>query len=248
LGKVISPLKRTFASGRSRVLVMSDKQAPFDHRDAVDFLDSVNRKYKCTQVVDIGDEIDFHAMSDYDHDPDGLSPGDELRASIKAMKPYYDLFPKVKVCISNHTSRPFRQAYKHGFPEALLRPYRDFLQAPKGWSWGDEWEIDGVRYEHGDGIAGGARAAAYNAPLKNMQSTVFGHFHSYAGVQFLANPQVLLFGMNVGCLIDVDAYAFKYGKKTKEKPILGCGVVLGGLPLFVPMVLSRRGRWIGRLQ
>jgi hypothetical protein len=41
----------------------------------------------------------------------------------------------------------------------------------------------------------------------------------------------------VACGIDRKAYAFNYGRDFKDKPVLGCGVVLenGRIPMFVPM-------------
>jgi hypothetical protein len=36
-------------------------------------------------------------------------------------------------------------------------------------------------------------------------------------------------------MVDVDAYAFQYGKNSKDKPVIGCGVVIDGVPSFIPM-------------
>jgi hypothetical protein len=57
----------------------------------------------------------------------------------------------------------------------------------------------------------------------------------------------MIFGMNTGCLIDVDAIAFKYARGSAFKPTLGCGVVISGVPYFVPMLLNARKRWTGEL-
>lgn len=227
------------------VMAVGDLHAPFMHADTVPFLKDVKAKHKPTEIVIEGDEADMHALSDYDHDPDGLSAGGELEAAIEQLQPIYKLFPNASVCTSNHTARPFRQAYKHGIPKAFLKDYKDFLQAPKGWTWADDFEIDGVKYEHGEGQTG--QNGAIKAALGNMQSTVIGHIHSFAGIQYSANPKHLVFGFNVGCLIDKDAYAFAYGKKIKHKPILGVGLVIKGIPLFIPMQLDKHGRWNGKL-
>ncbi len=215
------------------------------HQDAVAFLGEVKRIHKPTKIVLLGDELDMHALSDYDHDPDGLSAGDELNAGIAQIQPIYKMFPVAKVCTSNHTARPFRQAYKHGIPRAFLRDYREFLQAPKGWEWAERWEVDDVWYEHGEGFSG--QNAAIKAALGNMNSTVIGHIHSFAGVQYNANPKHLVFGFNVGCLIDHKQYAFAYGRTIKNKPIIGVGVVTKGVPTFIPMSLDRHGRWTEKL-
>jgi len=233
---------------KDTVLVISDLQVPFQHKDAYDFLEEVANAYPITEVVCIGDEIDFHALSDYDPDPDGFSAGHELQRAIDNLAPLYEMFPEVKSCISNHTLRPFRRAYKCGIPKALMRGYQEFMQAPDDWAWRNYWVIDGVRYEHGHELGGGyGKTVTANAPLKNGRSTVFGHFHSYAGIQYVATPEALLFGFNVGCLIDFKSYAFAYAQGTKSRPVLGCGVVDEGIPTFIPMLLNKKGRWVGRL-
>lgn len=233
-------MKRT-----EKVMVTPDLQMPFHHRDSLDFLSAVIKKEKPSVHVNVGDEVDFHALGDWDHDPDGMSAGDELQAAQKALKDLYSLIPETLVCTSNHTARPFRKAFKHGIPRAFIKDYKEFLKAPKGWHWSDDWEIDDVIYEHGEGQSG--RDGAIKAALANMQSTVIGHIHSFAGIQYSANSKHLIFGFNTGCLIDRHAYAFAYGKKFKNKPILGCGIIDRGIPKFVPMLLDKNGRWVGKL-
>lgn len=235
----------SWLKNRKRVLVISDTQVPFHHRDYLGFLKAVERKYKCNEVVHIGDEMDFHAISNWDTDPEGLSAGDEFKKALKEMHNMYKAFPKVKACISNHTERPYRKAFKHGLPREFVKNYHELLQAPKGWEWDEYWIIDEVQYEHGEASSG--RNGAIKAAEQNMRSTVIGHIHSHAGIQYTANPRFLIFGFNVGCLIDRHTYAFAYGKKFRAKPIIGCGVVIQGVPVFIPMQLTKRNRWTGRL-
>lgn len=230
--------------GKETVLAVSDLQMPFEHKDSLEFLKWVKGKYKPTVVVNIGDEVDMSALSDYDHDPDGYSAGHELEKAISHLQAHYKLFPDTLVCTSNHTARPFRRAHKYGIPKAYLKDYRDFLKAPKGWVWADKHEIDGVVYEHGEGQSG--PLGALKQALANMQPTVIGHLHSHAGIQFSANSKHLIYGFNVGCLIDVNAYAFAYGKKLTQKPILGVGIIEKGIPQYIPMLLDKHGRWINR--
>jgi hypothetical protein len=223
------------------ILAVSDIQAPFQHVDALDFLAAVKKKYRPDVHVNMGDECDFHALSDYDTDPDGYSPGNELEKALEFMRSYYDLFPEAKVCISNHTVRPLKRAFKAGIPRAFLRTYHEFLEAPKGWQWADKWEVDGIIFEHGESF-GGENAHIKHA-LANMKSTVIGHHHSIAGVTYYANEDTIIFGMGTGSLIDVTQYAFAYGRKLKKKPIIGLGIIVGGTPRYIPMVLKSNGRW-----
>lgn len=226
------------------VMAIPDLHIPFQHEDAFKFLKAVKNKYKPHEVVNLGDIEDWHSISMHDHDPDGLSPGMELQALRKSIKPLFKLFPKMKICTSNHGSLPLRRAFKFGLPAELIKSYKDILEAPKGWQIADSWEVDNVVYEHGEAFSG-AQGAIKSANA-NMQSTVIGHIHAFAGIQYSANQKHLIFGFNVGCLIDRTKYAFAYGKKIKAKPILGVGIIRNGVPTFIPMIL-KNGRWINKL-
>ena len=73
--------------------------------------------------------------------------------------------------------------------------------------------------------------------------TVQGHYHSSCSIQYWGNPNNLNWGMQVGCLIDAKSLAFEYCKTQKSRPIIGCGIIIDGLPKLLPMVLSKGGRW-----
>ena len=235
------------------VLVISDIQAPYGHKDALDFVYEVWMKYvrptrRQKEIINIGDETDSHSIGDWPSDPDLDNAGPELIKCIQYLSPWYEIFPNVKVCTSNHTDRIFRKAFKHGIPRAYLKNYREFLDAPHGWVWRDYWEIDGIRYEHGHAFSGGTTGdrALIQLPLLNRQSTVFGHFHASAGIRYLqSDTKGQTFGMCVGCLIDPTSRAFLYGKLIKHKPVLGCGLVLAGEPRFISMRLGKGNRWLG---
>jgi hypothetical protein len=227
------------------VMVIPDMHIPFHHADAFDFLKAVKTKYKPHEFVNLGDMEDWHSISMHDHDPDGMSAGDELKSLRDQVKPMFTLFPKLKICTSNHGSLPFRRAFKFGLPSELIKSYREILRAPTTWEWSDQWEIDGIIYEHGDPFSG--QNGAIKCAEQNMKSTVIGHIHSFAGIQYSANSRYLIFGFNSGCLIDKDKYAFAYAKKNKRKPIIGCGLIVDGIPQFIPMRLNNSGRWNGKL-
>lgn len=227
------------------VLAVPDLHIPFHHNDAFRFLAAVKRKYKPHAIINMGDLEDWHSISMHDHDPDGLSPGMELQALRKGVKPLFKLFPRMKICTSNHGSLPLRRAFKFGLPSELIKSYKDILEMPDGWQIADSWEVDDVVYEHGEAFSG--QQGAIRSANANMQSTVIGHIHAFAGIQYSANSKHLIFGFNTGCLIDRHKYAFAYGKKIKAKPILGCGIIVDGVPTFIPLKIDKRGNWTGRL-
>ena len=228
------------------VLVIPDTQIPFDHQDSIKFLKAVEKRCKPTRYVQIGDLTDSHALSNFVTDPDGWSAGNELGATVKRLEDYYKAFPTMDVIIGNHDERLYNKAFDAGIPRSCIKNLDEILEFPIGWELHDEIIIDDVGYEHGNDLGGAARAPK-NAIDVNMRSTVFGHHHATAGISWFANKKFLLFGFNVGCLMNTKSYAAKYGKKFVKKPILGCGVIQEGIPIFIPMLLDSKGRWIGRL-
>jgi hypothetical protein len=232
--------------GDTRVLVIPDMQIPFAHKDALAFVCAVRDAVGGVDaVINVGDEVDQMALSRFDPDPEADGAGPELRKAIKGLQPWYREFPEMMVCESNHTARVYKKAFFAGIPEAYLRTVPEWLEAPEGWVWANSWIVDGVKYEHGD--AQGGMYAARNLAVRNRRSTVIGHHHSHGAVFYIANDDETIFGMNVGCLIDSDAIAFRYSKMASFNPTLGCGLVLNGVPYFVPMLTKKNGRWTGEV-
>jgi len=235
-------------ANKDTVLIIPDVQIPFEHPDTIPFLKAVEKLVKPTRILQIGDLVDSHAISDYETDPDGMSPGDEFEEARKHLKKFYKAFPKVDVIVGNHDLRIYRLAFKAGIPRNCVRTLDDIFEFPKGWKLHDEIIIDDVVYEHGHNLGNGAGNNAFKKAVDaNMTHTVYGHFHAAAGIRWFANKKHLCFAMNVGCLMDTKSYAAAYGKKFPTKPILCCGVVQEGIPIIIPMVLNSKGRWIGKI-
>ena len=136
-------------------------------------------------------------------------------------------------------------ALKHGMSKEFLRDYGDFLGTKK-WKWTDDLTLtmaNGQRcfFTHG-------RSADVLKVSQTMgMSAVQGHYHTKFVISWWANPDNLFFGMNVGCLINQKSMAFAYAKNFKTRFILGCGVILNGIPRLLPMVLNNKGDWIGKI-
>ena len=230
----------------SRVLVIGDIHAPYSHPDTIAFLREVKKKYKPDRVIQIGDEVDMHAISFHGADPDLLSPSDELKSAIKKLQPLYRLFPRVDLIESNHGSLVFRKGKAHGLPRHVFKSYREILEAPKGWRWHFDLTIklsNGTEcyFHHG-------KSSNPMAMSKNMSmSAVCGHHHSIFSINYWANPCGLYFQMFTGCLINDKSLALAYNKSDLTRPIIGSGIIIDGHPKLIPMVLNGRGRWIGKL-
>jgi predicted phosphodiesterase len=231
----------------STVLVISDLHLPFQHADAFAFLEVVSGTFQPDTIVSIGDIVDAHALSRYDHDPDGMSPGDEIEHTIYQVEELEALFPNMSICLGNHDLRAARNAYKSGLPVAALRSIEEIYQFPEGWQCSEYFIYDDVVYEHGDRFGAGAMSHL-KATKSNMRSTVIGHTHVTFGVEYLANRDKLLFAANTGCLVDARSYAMAYGRAFSGKPILGCLVVKDGyVVLPIPMLLGDDHKWIGKI-
>jgi predicted phosphodiesterase len=228
----------------NNVLIIPDTHAPYHHKDTIAFLKAVKTAYQPRQVIHLGDEVDHHAMSMHDSDPNLPSAGDELKLTREFIAELGEIFPVMKLCDSNHGSMVYRRAKKHGMPREAIRPYNEFLQAPDTWEWGFEFDIDGVLFCHGDGKRGDGLAAA----RYNFGSIVMGHHHSEFGVRFqTVQGNRHVFGMNCGCLIDEHSLAFAYGKKGSKRPVLGCGLLVNGHPMLIRMKVDDNNRWTGEL-
>lgn len=230
------------------IVVMPDLHAPYHHRHALAFMAAVKAKFNPDLVVNLGDEADKHAMSFHDSDPNLKSAGDELEATKPVIAELHKLFPHMLLCDSNHGSMHYRKAKAHGMPVQYLMSYRDILLPgirSKGWQWAENWRVrtpmGEVLFKHQ------ASGAILIDASHNQCNLVVGHHHGKFTIEYGASSARLYWGAFFGCLIDKDSLAFAYGKHTMYKPILGCGVIINGIPTLIPMLLDANGDWVGHL-
>ena len=210
-----------------RTLAIGDLHEPCTHPGYRRFCLDLRDKYKCDQVVLIGDVPDFQAISFHAHNPDLPGPKDEFELAHRGIQKWYRAFPEAVVTIGNHDRRVIRLAESVNIPARFIRGYAEVWETPK-WAWVEEKIIDDVHFSHGEGCSG--EHPAYNQMQKMLMSAVIGHVHTAGGVAWLANPQKRIFGMNTGCGIDERSLAFAYGKHFKRRAIIGAGVVIDGVP------------------
>lgn len=231
-----------------RILVIPDIHAPYEHEDTLRFLKEVRDNLQPDLVVNLGDMLDGHALSFHESDPNLDSAGAEFEKARRFCWKLHKLFPNMLECHSNHGSLIYRRAKAHGIPVQMIKTYREMLfphGGGEGWSWRYEWKVETmlgpVLFRHqaaGDPVTDAAH---------NSMNLVTGHEHGKFDIQYAASSSRLYYAMRSGCLIDKDSLAFAYGKHTRNKPILGCSVIVNGIPRLVPMLLNREGRWTGSL-
>jgi UDP-2,3-diacylglucosamine pyrophosphatase LpxH len=222
-------------------LLISDLQIPFEHHKALEFCRYLKRHFQVPDenVYNVGDELDQYWGGLWDKDPDAsMTANQEIQKSVETLKTWYDAFPRMKLCDSNHGTRWKRKAMASSIPSQLMRLYREVIQAPNDWLWQKHWTVDAkrpFRVEHGDDWGG--QYPHTQAALHLGISVVMGHHHSKVGIQHIKTSSQSLWGMVTGCLINFEEFAFNYARAAKFKPITGCGVVSadGRQPIWVPM-------------
>lgn len=226
------------------ILVVSDLHAPYGHPDTVPFLWALDQKYGPTRVIFSGDEADKQALKFHTRDPDLASCGDELEIAKIRLRPLMDLWPQVDILDSNHGSLAYRQATANGISRKYLKSYGEVLESPIGWQWHSQLFLT---LPHGRKILfhHGISQDVLKVVERRGVCVVQGHYHNSFEIRYCGNPDQYLWGMTVGCLIDPSSLAFAYNTNNLGRPVLGCGIIIEGLPKLLPMLTDEKGRWNG---
>ncbi len=221
----------------SNILTIGDIHNPCSRRYYLEFNSDLYDQNNCDTVVFIGDIVDFSAISFHAHNPAAPGPIDEYDLAFEAIQKWYKAFPKATICIGNHDKRVIRLAESVNIPKKFLRDFSDVWETP-GWKWVTHTIIDDVYYCHGH-KKGAGKTPAWNLSIKMGMSVVMGHCHSRGGVNWSVNPLRRWFGMDTGCGIDDDAYAFVYAEEQVTRSVISSCIVLDGMPRHVMMPISK---------
>jgi len=228
------------------ILVIPDIHFPYEHKDYLKFLKAVKRKYKPDRVINLGDIADLQSVSYHEKNPDLDGPGAELIKVREKIQKLFEVFPKMDILTANHDSLYYRKAQSIGLPGEVLKSYNEIFRVRASWKWHQELVIKSSNGEKIYFCHGLSPDSLKNSKSKAM-SFVSGHHHSKFELRFWANTEKLYFAMICGCLIDRKSIAFAYGKNVLDKPIIGCAVILDGIPKLIPMNLDNNGKWIGKI-
>lgn len=225
LGRSMESVKKRVARSKvdplpfsKNILVIGDLHAPFTKIGYLEFCKEIYRKYKCSQVVFIGDCLDNHFSSFFDTDPDGYGALEELRRAKEIVHLFHNEFPIANVCLGNHDILADRRRFNAGISKSWMKTIDEVLDVP-GWKFAEEWIIDGVLYTHGTGRKAKQRC------MQEFISVVQGHYHSESYYETFVSEEKLLFALQIGCGVDRQSYAMAYGKHFK-KPQINVGVVM----------------------
>jgi hypothetical protein len=224
-------------ANKNNFIFISDIHLPYEHPRALQFCKSLKKDFEIpdSNVYSVGDVLDLYGFSRWPKSPDAKHTiNQELDIARDKIVKWGAAFPEMKICESNHDQRIMRKALGADLPSQVIRSMEEIFSLPKGWEIKPEFIIMANKWEgiicHGEEFAD-ALAAAMHYGINCIQ----GHRHEKAGVQWMRTRHQTLWGMAVSCLVDSESFAFAYGDKNKRKPLIGVGLVLNGIPHFIPL-------------
>lgn len=240
-----NPMVHTIEHTGNCILFVTDCHAPYHHRDRIAFVTAVAEKYQPDLVIHGGDEVDNHALSMHDSDPNLDAAGTELEKARGFVLSLAKLFPKLYLVESNHGSLVYRRAKKFGIPAEYIKSYIEILfpnaETRPDWSWHPYLKVVTYKgellfkHQHAGDLSTGAAHEGANL--------LVGHEHGKFGIGYRGSNGRQYWSVYAGCGVDEYSLAMAYGKNFSNKPILGCAVVVNGVPHVIPMILDEEGNW-----
>jgi len=215
----------------NNTLLIPDLHCPFCHDDALTFCKDMQEKWDCGNIIFMGDILDNHYSSFFASDPDGMNGGEELERALSQIDGFYEAFPEAIVLNGNHDHLPNRVAFKNGLSSKWIKTLDEMLNVP-GWTFKDEHWIGNIKLIHG------TARVAHTRMKQDLCSIISGHYHSKSYIQYLQGHNSRHFAMQLGCLIDRNAYAFAYSKQFPHQHI-NVGILLNNeLPIieYMPQI------------
>ncbi len=227
---------------------IGDTHAPYAHTDALAFIGRIKKTYcnKDTRWGHVGDEVDGHAWSFHKSDPDLANPTREFDDAYHWLQELAKLAPKLTLLESNHGSLFVRRQKDAYLPRQILKSYNEMWDVPDSWTWHFDFTFK---------LSSGVYCYAHHGKTANVarlsqsmgMCALQGHYHERMGVSYWSNTRNVFWGAQSGCLIDGKSLAFRYNNNNLKRPLLGSIGIVNGKAINIPMILNKRGRWIGRL-
>ena len=217
---------------KPNVLIIGDTHLPYELPGYLQFCLDTAERFQCGTVLHIGDFFDSHAVSRHGPEMDADGAREEFDKAIAHAQAWYEAFPTLTMTIGNHDMRPFKAGLRAGLPSRWLKGIAEALEMPGGWTLVDEIELGDVLFRH---QGGSGQQPALTYAKRAGVNTVCGHVHSASGVHFQHQRDRVLWGLDTGCGADRSQICFRYAGQSPAMHAHGCGVIWGGLPVFVPM-------------
>lgn len=219
----------------SKILILGDIHLPFPDWEAIEAAHKFNKKFKAEIVIQMGDLIDAKAWSQYPKDVDDLNADDEWEASYEAAHQLAKYFPEMDVLTGNHEARIQAKATDARLPKKLIKSIDEALDIP-GWTFHHSSKplvlntpSGKVMFIHGDEMSGTLKQKV----SKMGMSVVQGHTHQ-GEIVHVVNFDKHIFGLDVGCMADMESKAMRYAAKNPTSCFVGYGYIENGIPHLIP--------------
>lgn len=230
-----------------KTLFISDTHVPYQHPDAFSFLYALMDYYQFDRICHVGDIVDNHYPSFHEKEPGCLGGSEEIEASRHYLQELEKMFPEMLISEGNHDILAKRKANAAGVPLEWVSDQNKVYGLRGGWKWQPDHMFKlstgmdcQLIHSLGSGIENNAKLFSY--------CSVQGHHHGKFGIVYRGDHDNLRWHMSVGCLINPKSPAFLYDKKRlTQRPVLGCGFEINGVPYLAPMTLKTNGRWNGQI-
>jgi len=127
---------------RGNTLVISDMHLPYQHRDALDFLEALNEHYQFERILNVGDLYDHHRGSYHESEIDAHSEGKEFELAMEYANLLQDIFPDMIITEGNHDCIPVRKATTLGLSAGMIKDYNQMYHTKDTWVWKQEHWFD----------------------------------------------------------------------------------------------------------
>jgi predicted phosphodiesterase len=215
----------------NKILVLGDIHLPFCDWEALEQARQFAVKNKPDLVFTTGDLTDQKSWSRFMKEPDDDNPENEWRKTVHASKQLAKMFPNLVIRRSNHDIRYMKKAAEAGLVKSMMRTLPELFPY-KGWTWeldNDPYMIGNIAFMHGDELSGSVKAKVQSLGMNVVQ----GHTHK-AEIIYNCTFNRRLWGMDVGCMVDVKSAAFDYAARNLTKVWVGHGWIQDGVPYLFP--------------
>ena len=185
-------------------------------------------------------------MSFWPSEIDLANATDELKRARAVLRKVAEMFPEMLCVESNHTDRLYRAGKRANIPKELLVPYKTMIGVEEyDWTWKFQQEItvnkNKLVFIHNAGSNVFLTSQRYGC------SVIAGHVHTKQKIEYWSAPSSRSFGMQVGCLVDHSSPAYRYSIGQVIQPLLGCSVIIDGIPRLIEMNLTKSSRWDNKI-
>jgi hypothetical protein len=222
-------------ANKNNYLFIGDVHIPFEHPRALQFCKALQKDFSIPHenIYSVGDILDLYHFSRWPKSPEAkLTVNQELDLAREKLRKWIHAFPKLHLCASNHDDRIMKAALNAQLPAQILRSFQEIFEIPNSWTCKENFFVKELNTLvcHGEEYADALQASiAYGC------NTIQGHHHSKFGVQYRKSLMQELYGAATGWLGEEEQFAFAYGKKSKQKMILGSIVVVDKIPYAIPL-------------